>query len=146
MDGSVRGVTNSINLATWRAVGTRCGGEAVGATINRHALAFPAGPEWDTPIVSRFPREGRAMKIRPFHPEDTDAVVALWRRCEMARPWNDPHKDIRRKLAVEPELFLVGELDGAVVASAMIGYDGHRGWVYYLGVDPSVSGAGWAGR
>ena len=77
------------------------------------------------------------MHIRPFRVEDTEAVVDLWRRCELTRPWNDPHNDIRRKLAVEPELFLVGELDGQVVASAMVGYDGHRGWVYYLGVDPS---------
>lgn len=53
------------------------------------------------------------------------------------RPWNDPRKDIHRKLTVQPELFLVGELGGAVVATAMAGYDGHRGWVSYLAVAQS---------
>ncbi len=77
------------------------------------------------------------MLIRPFEPADEGAVVALWERCGLTRPWNDPRKDIRRKLAVRPDLFLVGVEAGAVVATAMAGYDGHRGWVYYLGVDPA---------
>lgn len=77
------------------------------------------------------------MLIRPFRPADEDAVVALWDRCGLTRPWNDPRKDIRRKLAVRPDLFLVGELDGAIVGTVMAGYDGHRGWVNYLGVDPA---------
>ena len=77
------------------------------------------------------------MQIRPYDPTDEAAVVALWERCGLTRPWNDPHKDIRRKLAVRPDLFLVGELDGAVVGTVMAGYDGHRGWVNYLGVDPA---------
>jgi ribosomal protein S18 acetylase RimI-like enzyme len=77
------------------------------------------------------------MHIRPFEPADEDAVVALWLRCGLTRPWNDPRKDIRRKLAVRPDLFLVGVLGTEVIATAMAGYDGHRGWVYYLGVDPA---------
>lgn len=77
------------------------------------------------------------MHIRPFQPADEDQVVALWERCNLTRPWNDPRKDIRRKLAVRPDLFLVGELDGVIVGTVMIGYDGHRGWVNYLGVDPA---------
>ena len=76
------------------------------------------------------------MEIRPFQPADEAAVIALWQRCGLVRPWNDPRKDIRRKRRVQPELFLVGVAGGAVVATAMAGYDGHRGWVYYLGVDP----------
>jgi ribosomal protein S18 acetylase RimI-like enzyme len=76
------------------------------------------------------------MEIRPFELADESAVIALWERCGLTRPWNDPHKDIRRKLAVRPDLFLVGVLDGAVVATAMAGYDGHRGWIYYLAVAP----------
>jgi ribosomal protein S18 acetylase RimI-like enzyme len=68
---------------------------------------------------------------------DEGAVVALWEWCGLTRLWNDPRKDIRRKLAVRPELFLVGVEGGEVVATAMAGYDGHRGWVYYLGVDPA---------
>lgn len=76
------------------------------------------------------------MLIRPFQLTDETAVISLWQRCDLIRPWNDPHKDIQRKLAVQPELFLVGELDGALVASAMAGYEGHRGWVNYLAVCP----------
>ncbi|WAJ35636.1 GNAT family acetyltransferase [Pseudomonas sp. GOM7] len=76
------------------------------------------------------------MLIRPFQLADQAAVIDLWRRCDLIRPWNDPYKDIQRKLAVQPELFLVGELDGALVASAMAGYEGHRGWVNYLAVCP----------
>lgn len=76
------------------------------------------------------------LSIRPFQPADTDAVVALWQACDLTRPWNDPHRDIARKLAQDPALFLVGEIDGDLVASVMGGYDGHRGWVNYLAVDP----------
>jgi ribosomal protein S18 acetylase RimI-like enzyme len=77
------------------------------------------------------------MLIRPFDAADEAAVIALWQRCGLTRPWNDPHKDIRRKLAVRPDLFLVAETEGAVVGTVMGGYDGHRGWINYLGVDPA---------
>ena len=76
------------------------------------------------------------MEIRPYQAADADAVVALWRRCDLVRPWNDPYKDIERKMAVRPDLFLVGLLDGVVVAAVMAGYEGHRGWINYLAVDP----------
>ena len=76
------------------------------------------------------------MEIRPFHAEDEAAVIALWQRCKLTRPWNDPSKDVRRKLRVQRELFLVGIEDGALVAAVMAGYDGHRGSVNYLAVDP----------
>jgi len=76
------------------------------------------------------------MHIRSYRPEDEDAVVALWRRCDLVRPWNDAHKDIRRKLGVRPDWFLVGVVDGQIVACVMAGYEGHRGWLNYLAVDP----------
>ena len=76
------------------------------------------------------------MKLREFADADEDAVVELWRRCGLTRAWNDPHKDIARKRRVQRELFLVGELEGRIVGSVMGGYDGHRGWVNYLAVDP----------
>jgi ribosomal protein S18 acetylase RimI-like enzyme len=76
------------------------------------------------------------MQIRPFQPQDEEAVVSLWGRCDLVRPWNDPKKDIRRKLGVRPDLFLVGELDGQIVACVMAGYEGHRGWLNYLAVAP----------
>lgn len=77
------------------------------------------------------------MQIRPFEATDTEDVVALWEECGLVRPWNDPRKDIARKLKVQPELFLVASGAGRVVGSVMAGYDGHRGWVYYLAVSPS---------
>jgi ribosomal protein S18 acetylase RimI-like enzyme len=76
------------------------------------------------------------MRIRPFRPGDEHDVVALWRECGLTRPWNDPHRDIQRKLTEQPELFLVATLGDALVGSAMVGFDGHRGWVYYLAVSP----------
>ena len=79
--------------------------------------------------------------LRPFTDADTDAVVALWERCGLTRPWNDPRRDIARKGTVQPELFLVVD-DGGIVGSAMFGYDGHRGWVNYLAVDPAYRGRG----
>jgi ribosomal protein S18 acetylase RimI-like enzyme len=84
------------------------------------------------------------MVIRPFRDADEDAVVALWSRCGLVRPWNDPHKDVDRKRRVQPELFLVGVMDGTIVATAMAGYDGHRGWINYLAVDPSLRRQGLA--
>ncbi|HEY8505178.1 MAG TPA: GNAT family acetyltransferase [Gemmataceae bacterium] len=91
--------------------------------------------EWEAATgAAGVPRAG--LVVRPFRPGDEAAVIALWERCGLTRPWNDPHKDVRRKLAVQPGLFLVGELGGEVVAAAMAGYDGHRGSVYYLGVAP----------
>jgi ribosomal protein S18 acetylase RimI-like enzyme len=76
------------------------------------------------------------MQIQPFEDVDEDAIVALWSRCGLLRPWNDPHKDIARKKQVQRELFLVGKIEDKLVASVMAGYDGHRGWINYLAVDP----------
>lgn len=78
------------------------------------------------------------MTIRPFTVADQEAVVDLWTLCGLVRPWNDPRKDIARKLRVQPELFLVAEVDGAIAGSVMAGYDGHRGWINYLAVDPDA--------
>ena len=76
------------------------------------------------------------MRICPFELSDQKAVIDLWRCTNLLRPWNDPVKDIARKYKFQPELFIVGEVDRRVVASAMIGYDGHRGSIYYFAVDP----------
>ncbi len=83
-----------------------------------------------------------SIRIRPFEAEDTEPVVALLTACGLTRPWNDPRRDIARKLAVQPELFLVADDDGRVVGTAMAGYDGHRGHVHYLAVDPAEQGTG----
>jgi ribosomal protein S18 acetylase RimI-like enzyme len=88
------------------------------------------------------------VNIRAFRASDTDDVIALWTACDLVVLRNDPHKDIARKLAVNPELFLVGEIGGEtgletghkIVASGMGGYEGHRGWINYLAVDPLHQG------
>lgn len=84
--------------------------------------------------------------IRPYRADDEAAVVGLWQRCGLTRPWNDPAKDIRRKLAEQPDLFgvLVRADPGGdtVVGTVMAGYEGHRGWINYLAVDPACQGAG----
>ncbi len=82
------------------------------------------------------------MMIRAYQAADEAAVIALWRACDLVRPWNDPHRDIRRKLRVNPEWFLIGEAGGRVVGTVMAGYEGHRGWINYLAVEPGRRRAG----
>ena len=84
------------------------------------------------------------MVFRPFQAADEAAVIALWQACGLTRPWNNPILDIRRKLTVQPELFLVGETGQCIVATAMAGFDGHRGWINYLGVAPEYRRQGLA--
>ncbi|MDD5190646.1 MAG: GNAT family acetyltransferase [Dehalococcoidales bacterium] len=75
--------------------------------------------------------------IRPYAASDQTEVIALWQKSNLLRPWNNPQRDIARKLTVNPELFLVGVIEGIIVASVIGGYEGHRGWVNYLAVDPA---------
>lgn len=77
------------------------------------------------------------LSIRQYSREDEDAVIELWESCNLTRPWNNPRLDIERKLKVNPELFLIGSIGGRIIATVMGGYDGHRGWVNYLAVDPA---------
>jgi ribosomal protein S18 acetylase RimI-like enzyme len=67
---------------------------------------------------------------------DVQSIVSLWQACGLARPWNDPHKDIQFALASETSTILVGKAEGRIMASVMVGHDGHRGVWYYLAVDP----------
>ena len=89
-------------------------------------------------------RQVIVMKInyRLFTKEDREAVIDLWRRCELIVPWNDPEKDILRKLSVNDDLFILAEEKGGIIASAMGGYDGHRGYIYYLAVLPEFQKKG----
>lgn len=80
---------------------------------------------------------GSALEIRGYAEADQERVIALWVVCALTRPWNDPAEDIARKTAMDDELFLVGAVDGELVATVMAGYEGHRGWVNYLAVDPA---------
>ncbi len=72
--------------------------------------------------------------IRPYRRDDEEQVVALWRATGLVVPWNDPYRDIARKLSTQPELFLVAARSAELVGTVMAGYDGHRGWVNYLAV------------
>jgi hypothetical protein len=67
------------------------------------------------------------VSVRSYRTEDEEAVIDLWHRCGLVVPWNDPRRDIEIKMQFQPELFLVGTLDGRPIASVMVGYEGHRG-------------------
>jgi ribosomal protein S18 acetylase RimI-like enzyme len=82
------------------------------------------------------------LKIRAFELSDEAAVIELWQQCKLTRPWNDPKKDIQRKLNVQSHLFLVGVLEQQLVSSVMAGYEGHRGWINYLAVAPEYQRQG----
>lgn len=86
----------------------------------------------------------KKLHIRIYHESDESEVISLWKRCGLVKPWNNPHQDIQRKLKVNPELFLVGESDGQLIATVMGGYEGHRGWINYLAVDPDLQRQGLA--
>jgi ribosomal protein S18 acetylase RimI-like enzyme len=77
-----------------------------------------------------------ALAIADIADADVSDVVALWQRCGLTRPWNDPASDIALARRNPNSTVLVGRTDGAIVATAMVGHDGHRGWVYYVAVDP----------
>jgi len=78
----------------------------------------------------------KQLIIRSFQISDEPYVIDLWHRCNLVVPQNDPKKDIEMKLQVQPELFFVGVISNSIVSTVMSGYDGHRGWLYYLAVDP----------
>ncbi|PQM68542.1 MAG: GNAT family acetyltransferase [Rhodobacteraceae bacterium] len=81
--------------------------------------------------------------IRPFKLEDKNSVVELWKICRLTRPWNNPEKDIERKLNVQSEMFLVLEIQGSIIGSVMAAYDGHRGVINYLAVHPGYQKKGY---
>ena len=82
------------------------------------------------------------IKIRLYNDSDQEKVIKLWELCELTRQWNNPIKDIQRKLTVQSELFLVLEKDGEILGSIMGGFDGHRGNVNYLGIHPDHKNKG----
>ena len=82
------------------------------------------------------------MDIRPAVPSETDKVVALWEECGLTRPWNDPRRDLEFARGKTNSTVLVGHLDQKIMASVMVGHDGHRGNVYYLAVAPEHQGKG----
>ena len=80
--------------------------------------------------------------IREIADADIEAVIALWHAAGVAKPWNDPLRDIAFARRDAHSTVLLAEIEGRVVASAMVGEDGHRGWVYYVAADPAMQGGG----
>ena len=78
-----------------------------------------------------------ALVIAPISDDDISAVVALWQDCGLTRPWNDPAADIALARRGDNSEVLIGRADDTIVATAMVGHEGHRGWVYYVAVDPA---------
>ena len=83
-----------------------------------------------------------SLLIRKFQESDEQGLVSLWNVCKLTVPWNNPYKEIKRKLCVQPELFLVGYFEDKLIASVMAGYDGHRGWINYFAVHPDFQNRG----
>lgn len=83
-----------------------------------------------------------ALAIDAINDADVENVVALWQRCGLTRPWNDPHADIALARRRDNSAILIGRDGGALVATVMVGHDGHRGWVYYVAVDPDCQKRG----
>ena len=80
--------------------------------------------------------------IRQFVPNDTNRVIFIWEQCDLVRNWNNPNFDIQRKINFQKELFFVGLLNDEIIATAMFGYDGHRGWLNYFAVLPNFQKRG----
>jgi len=85
----------------------------------------------------------QALTITSIEDHDLPEVIALWRRCDLTRPWNDPAGDIALARRDGNATVLLGRDAGAPVASVLVGHDGHRGWVYYVSVDPDQRGKGY---
>ena len=84
----------------------------------------------------------KEINYRLFSSKDKRSVLELWKTCNLIVSWNDPEKDILRKLSVRDDLFILAEINKKIIATAMGGYDGHRGYIYYLAVLPEFQKKG----
>lgn len=82
------------------------------------------------------------ISLRAAAESDADAVIAIWQACDLTRPWNDPRADFTRALEHSASTIFIAECGADIAGTAMTGYDGHRGWIYYLGVAPDHRGQG----
>ncbi len=82
------------------------------------------------------------LDIQEIGDDDAEGVAALWEKCGLTRPWNDPLRDIEFARKTENATILVGWLDGRLAASVLVGHDGHRGTVYYVSVEPGLQDKG----
>ena len=83
------------------------------------------------------------LAIADIRDADVATVIALWQACGLTRPWNDPAADIALARRGPHSTVLIGRDDNAIVATAMVGHDGHRGWVYYVATDPNLRAKGY---
>lgn len=82
------------------------------------------------------------IRFRSATPADRSDVTALWEVCGLTRPWNDANADFGMALDGPASAILVGEMSKKIVASVMVGHDGHRGAVYYVSISPDIQKAG----
>jgi ribosomal protein S18 acetylase RimI-like enzyme len=94
-------------------------------------------------VNASTPKPLPTLATAPIADADIPAVIALWQACGLTRPWNDPAADIALARCGPHSTVLIGRDDGAIVATAMVGHDGHRGWVYYVATDPERRGMGY---
>ena len=81
--------------------------------------------------------------VRPYRPQDKTALIELWKKCGLTRPWNDPNADIELAVSTPTSTIMIGaDAADRPVGSVMTGFDGHRGWLYYVAVDPDIRGSG----
>ena len=83
------------------------------------------------------------LNIRTYQPIDMEDVIHIWKECGLIRSWNNPKKDVQRKVITQKDLFFVAGLSNRIIATAMFGYDGHRGWLNYFVVLPQFQKSGY---
>ena len=86
------------------------------------------------------------MNIRTAKLQDTPAIVALWKETNLLVPWNNPEEDIKRAFSTPTSTILVAEIENKLIGTILAGYDGHRGWIYYLAVKPEYQKHGYGRR
>jgi ribosomal protein S18 acetylase RimI-like enzyme len=94
-------------------------------------------------VNASAPKPLPPLAVAPIADADIPAVIALWQACGLTRPWNDPASDIAQARRGPNSTVLIGRHSGALVATAMVGHDGHRGWVYYVATDPERRSRGY---
>jgi GNAT superfamily N-acetyltransferase len=87
-------------------------------------------------VTVTAPETVPALAIADIADADVATVIALWQACGLTRPWNDPAADIALARRRPNSTILIGRANDAIVATTMVGHDGHRGWVYYVATDP----------
>jgi ribosomal protein S18 acetylase RimI-like enzyme len=84
-----------------------------------------------------------SFEIVKYNKDYQKALIELWKKCNLIVPQNDPLEDIQKKLEFQPDMFLIALLNGKLIGSVMVGYEGHRGWLNYLAVLPDYQNRGY---